>query len=192
VAGWEDLCELDPLAMTIWDEKKKNGDAFGQDVGRAMVMCTGLDDEDYVAPYGGFGRKMDPEDKIAAVDKSGRRTSFVGRTTPDTTINENDVAANKVEIFGQPNSILTERDSQTRRKSPACISTSTRSSSPQRKTKISAQDSSKDTDIVSASTVLELEVPKGTVQTENFDEMSTMRPSGVTEVTKSMAYRVHR
>jgi hypothetical protein len=47
---------------------------------------------------------------------------------------------------------------------------------------------SSNADLVSGKRVLKLDVEKGAVKTEEFEDMSTMRPSYFTEVTKANVF----
>lgn len=184
VRGWEELCQLDPVANAIWQKKKEAGDGFfDQDVGRALILYVDDDDEDSV------------EDVRRSSARAAATIRTEGTRTPTSTLTKtgfgqvNEGGNGGIETVVPPTSVLTEKDSQLRAmQSPAGVSMSRASEinpSPFRNSVfgISAADRSKNKDIVPASTLVhQVGMTKRVTRTAGFEDLSTMFGSCITEV----------
>ena len=185
VAGWEDLCAKDPVASAIWQKKTRAGSGFfDQDVVRAILL---LDDDDEDIP-----NAMEARQRVwvaaTVKDSTTERSVTKVASTP---------AASVLSLIGtnDPSSVLTKRDYSLRqRDSPAGVTVSNASTATSPtvrnfKSMISAKESSKNADIIRASSMVQVEMAEGQVQTNQFDDLSTMRPSCLTEVKREGMYR---
>lgn len=173
VSGWEELCAKDPMANALYQKKKQAGDGFfEQDVAKAILLMDDSDDESIGDPrHGGSNRAP------RLTETSAPKSASTPAASPPALVTAND-----------PSSLLTKTDSRLRQEgSPNGVTVSyasTASSPTVRKSTVTAQESSNNTDIVRASSLVQVDMAEGQVGTNNFDDLSTMKQSCITEVIK--------
>lgn len=219
VQNWEDLCAEDPMARMIQDEKDRlpTGDMSRfpcyQDVAWMLKRHEKrlAEGESPACKELAAGRPKKAIEAASPACKSSSAPPAEGSSDDDSQVpNEYGVLSQKSNawqrssFFGPkvrtvekatcprqaPDSIVTTRQHE---RSPAAITMSThRPKSPQRKgLSVSAKDATDDLDIINGtSKMLEMQIDGGVFQTEDYGEMSTMRPSFRTEVSHSLFLQV--
>jgi hypothetical protein len=201
VQNWEEaLCALDPVARMIQEEKDQLpvGDVsyfYYQDVAgvikshaerhasnEANAKASSAPRKKLLVPAN-KAKLDDDDDDSQIMDKCGG--------LPKTSNTFRAQVGNAEKVTGRqqaPDSIVTTRQ-QEHERSPAVITTSThRSDSPKRRaSRVSAKDATNDSDIITGTrSMIQVQIDEGVFETEDFGDLSTLRPSVRTEVSRCL------